>query len=143
MEKDATIGMQKITGLFDAGSFVEIGAYLKRDGELTGAVCGYGAINGKLAYAFVQDSDRQKGAFDAFQAKKIGMIYDAAMKNGASRRVRSKSVAFGLPSLPILEEGLAKDLLLAALLFLILSLKVKLSFFSSGIIASYENKTSF
>ena len=71
MEKDVTIGMQKITGLFDSGSFVEIGAYLKREqGDLTGAVCGYGAINGKLVYAFVQDSDREKGAFDSLQAKK-------------------------------------------------------------------------
>ena len=84
MEKDATIGMQKITGLFDSGSFVEIGAYLKREnGDLTGAICGYGAINGKLAYAFVQDSDRQKGAFDGLQAKKIGTLYEMAMKNGA------------------------------------------------------------
>ena len=83
MEKDTTIGMQKITGLFDSGSFVEIGAYLKREGDLTGAICGYGAINGKLTYAFVQDSDRQKGAFDSLQAKKIGMLYEMAMKNGA------------------------------------------------------------
>ena len=84
MEKNVTIGMQKITGLFDSGSFVEIGAYLKRaDGGLVGAVCGYGAINGKLAYAFVQDGDREKGAFDAIQAKKIGMLYEMAMKNGA------------------------------------------------------------
>ena len=84
MEKDVSIGLQKITGLFDSGSFVEIGAYLKREqGELTGAVCGYGAINGKLAYAFAQDSDREKGAFDGVQAKKIGMLYEMAMKNGA------------------------------------------------------------
>lgn len=84
MEKNVTVGMQKITGLFDSGSFVEIGAYLKRaDGGLVGAVCGYGAINGKLAYAFVQDGDREKGAFDAIQAKKIGMLYEMAMKNGA------------------------------------------------------------
>ena len=84
MEKDVTIGMQKITGLFDSGSFVEIGAYLKREqGDLTGAVCGYGAINGRLVYAFVQDSDREKGAFDGLQAKKIGMLYEMAMKNGA------------------------------------------------------------
>ena len=84
MEKNVTIGMQKITGLFDSGSFVEIGAYLKRaDGDLVGAVCGYGAINGKLAYAFVQDCDREKGAFDAAQAKKIGMLYEMALKNGA------------------------------------------------------------
>ncbi len=84
MEKDVTIGMQKMTGLFDSGSFVEIGAYLKKEhGDLTGAVCGYGAINGKLAYAFAQDCDREKGAFDSAQAKKIGMLYDMAMKNGA------------------------------------------------------------
>lgn len=84
MEKDMTIGMQKIIGLFDSGSFVEIGAYLKKEhGGLTGAVCGYGAINGKLAYAFVQDCDREKGAFDSAQAKKIGLLYEMAMKNGA------------------------------------------------------------
>jgi acetyl-CoA carboxylase carboxyltransferase component len=84
MEKDKTIGAEKLVALFDSGTFAEVGAYLKRnDGDKTGVVCGYGAVNGKLVYAFAQDSDRQKGAFDAFQAKKIGMIYDAAMKNGA------------------------------------------------------------
>ena len=84
MEKDVTIGVQKIIGLFDSGSFVEVGAYLKKEhGDLAGAVCGYGAINGKLAYAFAQDSDREKGAFDSAQAKKIGMLYEMAMKNGA------------------------------------------------------------
>ena len=69
----------------------------------------------------------------------------AAIKNGASLLVLSKRVFLGLPSLPILEEiRLAKDLEAAGLLFLILSLKVKLSlaaalfsFFSSGIRASY------
>ena len=84
MEKDKTIGAERLVSLFDSGTFAEVGAYLKRDnGDKTGVVCGYGAVNGKLVYAFAQDSDRQKGAFDAFQAKKIGMIYDAAMKNGA------------------------------------------------------------
>ncbi len=69
----------------------------------------------------------------------------AAMKNGASRLVLSKRVFLGLPSLPILEEiRLAKDLEAAGLLFFILSLKVKLSFFfSSGINASYQNKTAW
>ena len=84
MEKDVTIGMQKLTGLFDSGSFVEVGSYLKKEGgTLTGVVCGYGAINGKLAYAFAQDGDREKGAFDRVQAKKIGTLYEMAMKNGA------------------------------------------------------------
>lgn len=84
MEKDVTIGMQKLTGLFDSGSFVEVGAYLKKEsGDLTGVVCGYGAVNGKLVYAFAQDCDREKGAFDRAQAKKIGVLYEMAMKNGA------------------------------------------------------------
>ncbi len=84
MEKETTNGMVKLASLFDAGTFVETGAYLKREsGDLTGVVCGYGAIGGKLVYAFAQDSDRQKGAFDALQAKKIGVLYEMALKNGA------------------------------------------------------------
>ncbi len=84
MEKGTTIGYEKIAALFDAGTFVEIGAYMKRaDGDLIGVVCGYGAIGGKLVYAFAQDSDRNKGAFDALQAEKIVMLYNMAMKNGA------------------------------------------------------------
>lgn len=83
MEKGTTMGSQKIAALFDAGTFVETGAYVKRDGELTGVVCGYGAIGGKLVYAFSQDSDRKKGAFDARQAEKITSLYRLAMKNGA------------------------------------------------------------
>ena len=84
MEKGTTVGSVKIAALFDAGTFVETGAYVKRDGgELTGVVCGYGAIGGKLVYAFSQDSDRKKGAFDALQANKIAMLYGMALKNGA------------------------------------------------------------
>ncbi|MBQ7335298.1 MAG: acetyl-CoA carboxylase [Clostridia bacterium] len=84
MEKGTTIGSEKIAALFDSGTFVETGAYMKRaGGDLTGVVCGYGAIGGKLVYAFAQDSDRKKGAFDALQAEKIAMLYGMAMKNGA------------------------------------------------------------
>ncbi len=84
MEKSTTVGTQKIAALFDAGTFVETGAYMKRDSaDLAGVVCGYGAIGGKLVYAFAQDSDRKKGAFDALQAEKIAMLYSMAMKNGA------------------------------------------------------------
>lgn len=84
MEKNATVGMQKMLGLFDSGSFVEIGAYLGRnDKDLAGVVCGYGAVNGRLVYAFAQDKDREKGAYDLTAAKKIGMLYEMAMKNGA------------------------------------------------------------
>lgn len=84
MEKGTTVGSQKIAALFDAGTFVETGAFMKRaDGTMTGVVCGYGAIGGKLVYAFSQDSDRTKGAFDALQAEKIAKIYELAVKNGA------------------------------------------------------------
>lgn len=84
MEMGTTIGSEKIAALFDSGTFVETGAYVKRaNGDLTGVVCGYGAIGGKLVYAFAQDSDRKKGAFDALQAEKIAALYGMAMKNGA------------------------------------------------------------
>ena len=83
MKKGTTIGNAKIVALFDAGTFVETGAFMKRGEDLTGVVCGYGAVNGKLVYAFAQDSDRKKGAIDALQAEKIAMLYNMAQKNGA------------------------------------------------------------
>lgn len=84
MGKGTTVGNEKLVALFDAGTFVETGAYVKRaDGSMVGVVCGYGAINGKLVYAFAQDSDQKKGAFDALQAEKIASLYAMAMKNGA------------------------------------------------------------
>lgn len=87
MDKNLTVGNRKIASLFDEGTFVEIGAFIKRpvdDGAYDGVICGYGAISGKLAFAFVQDSDRTKGAFDEAGARKIEMLYDAAIKNGAA-----------------------------------------------------------
>ena len=83
MEKGTTVGCAKIAALFDAGTFVETGAFMKRGDDLTGVVCGYGAVDGKLVYAFAQDSDRKKGAIDALQAEKIAMLYSMAQKNGA------------------------------------------------------------
>ncbi len=86
MNKNSTIGNKKIASLFDCGTFVEIGAYIKRgadDSAYDGVICGYGSVSGKLAFAFVQDSDRTKGAFDETGAKKISMLYDMAIKNGA------------------------------------------------------------
>lgn len=86
MDKNQTVGNLKIASLFDAGSFVEVGAYIKNRGDseaYDGVICGYGSVSGKLAFAFVQDSDRTKGAFDEAGARKIEMLYDMAMKNGA------------------------------------------------------------
>ncbi len=86
MDKNQTVGNLKIASLFDAGTFVEIGAYIKRSGDdaaYDGVICGYGSVSGKLCFAFVQDSDRTKGAFDEAGARKIEMLYDMAIKNGA------------------------------------------------------------
>ena len=85
-EKTYGVSKARLEALFDAGTFVELGAYLKRSdsqSELAGVVCGYGAVNGALAFAFLQDSGRTKGAFGERQAKKIASLYALAIKNGA------------------------------------------------------------
>ncbi|MBO7303005.1 MAG: hypothetical protein J6U68_02335, partial [Clostridia bacterium] len=76
----------KLEQLFDTATFVELGAYTKRSGndvEFEGVLCGYGAINGKLAFAFAQESSRAKGAFSERHFKKISNLYSLAVKNGA------------------------------------------------------------
>lgn len=78
--------VSKMLSLFDAGTFVELGAYTKRyasSEDYEGVVCGYGAVAGKLTFAFLQDSERTKGAFGDRQAKKIIETYALAVKNGA------------------------------------------------------------
>lgn len=84
MEKKDTKGRAVITSLFDEGTFVEMGAYVRRQGDAYDAVlCGYGAVEGKLVFAFAQDADRQKGAFDAIGAAKIARLYEQAVRTGA------------------------------------------------------------
>ena len=75
----------RIEKLFDAATFVELGAYTKRasGADFEGVLCGYGAINGRLAFAFSQDSSRAKGAFSERHYKKIANLYSLAIKNGA------------------------------------------------------------
>ena len=76
----------KLEKLFDPATFVELGAYTKRAGDgadFEGVLCGYGAIDGKLAFAFAQDSSRAKGSFSERHFKKIENLYSLAIKNGA------------------------------------------------------------
>ena len=80
------LSKERLESIFDAGTFVELGAFSRcqsNPDELAGVVCGYGAVNGKLVFAFAQDSTRIKGAFDQKQAKKITDMYSLALKNGA------------------------------------------------------------
>lgn len=86
MDKNTTVGNDKIRSLFDAGTFVELGAYVRSSASAEvydGVICGYGSMGGKLVFAFAQDMDRMKGAMDAAGAKKLRALYDMAIKNGA------------------------------------------------------------
>ncbi len=73
-----------IKNLFDEGTFLERGTYVKNgEGYFEGVVTGSGSVDGRPVFAFVQDNDNQKGAFTAAHGKKIVSIYDAALRSGA------------------------------------------------------------
>ncbi len=85
-EKQETKGRKSMIALFDAGTFVELGAFIRRRGEdqpYDAVITGYGSVNGKLAFAFVQDSDRKAGALDEIGADKIEKMYAQALRVGA------------------------------------------------------------
>ncbi|MBQ4067077.1 MAG: hypothetical protein IJD22_05485 [Clostridia bacterium] len=82
----------RIEALFDEGTFMESGKYVRRaageldagaDDAFEGVICGWGSVCGKLVYAFCQDYSRTKGALTEAQARKIEEIYRLALENGA------------------------------------------------------------
>lgn len=88
MEKQNTKGRERMLSLFDAGTFVEMGAYIRRRGDkeneaYDAVITGYGSVGGKPAFAFVQDSDKNAGALDSVGAEKISRLYEQAVKSGA------------------------------------------------------------
>ncbi len=85
-EKMCGVSRERLISLFDSGTFSELSAYTKRSADesaLESVSCGFGAIGGRLAFAFSQDSGRSKGAFGERHAKKIEALYALATKNGA------------------------------------------------------------
>ncbi len=83
---------ERITMLFDEGTFCETGAYVTRRNsefednakeELEGVITGWGSVNGNLVYAYSQDLARTKGAVSETQAQKIVELYRLATTNGA------------------------------------------------------------
>ena len=84
---------RQLSLLFDDSTFVETGAYTKRgiadfvttekSNEFEGVITGYGAIDGKLVFAFAEDASRMGGAIDERHAKKITNLYKLAVSNGA------------------------------------------------------------
>ena len=83
----------QIAMLFDSNTFVETSAYTKRgfsdfictekSNEFEGVITGYGAIDGKLVFAFAEDASRMGGSVDERHAKKIADLYRLAISNGA------------------------------------------------------------
>jgi acetyl-CoA carboxylase carboxyltransferase component len=79
--------------LFDYNTFVETSAYTQRgfsdflatekSSEFEGVITCYGAIDGKLVFAFAEDATRMGGAIDERHAKKITDLYRLAISNGA------------------------------------------------------------
>ena len=84
---------ERIEKLLDAGSFVEIDAFVehrctnfdmadkKAPGE--GVVTGYGIIEGRLVYVFAQDFTVIGGSLGEMHAAKICKVMDMAVKMGA------------------------------------------------------------
>ncbi len=91
-EKGKLSASARMTSLFDAGTFVEVGAYVGvkkteldsgNDDAFEPVVTGYGAIDGTLVFAFSQDFARLSGALGEMHAKKIAKIYEMAENAGS------------------------------------------------------------
>ena len=96
-EKQHTVGKytarERIEKLFDPGSFVEIGLFIKhrcvnfgmaeKEAPADGVITGHGTINGRLAYAAAQDFTVMGGSLGEMHAAKIATVQEAALKSGA------------------------------------------------------------
>lgn len=84
---------ERINMLMDAGSFVEIDAFVKHrctefgmekeETPAEGVVTGYGTVDGRLVYVYAQDFTVSGGSLGEMHAKKICKVMDLAMKMGA------------------------------------------------------------
>lgn len=84
---------ERITLLFDAGTFVELDAFVKHrctnfgmektDAPAEGVITGYGKVDGRLVYAYAQDFTVVGGSLGEMHAAKIVKVMDLALKMGA------------------------------------------------------------
>ena len=83
---------ERVSKLFDAGSFVETGAFVeksfapagfeKQSAAGEGVITGFGTIEERPVYAFFQDFTVLGGSFGAMHAQKIINVLDMAAKSG-------------------------------------------------------------
>lgn len=84
---------ERLNKLFDAGTFIETGLFVKhrsvnfgmdkKESPADGVVTGFGQINGRLTYVAAQDFTVIGGSFGEMHADKIAKCQEAAMKVGA------------------------------------------------------------
>jgi methylmalonyl-CoA decarboxylase alpha subunit len=84
---------ERLIQLFDEGSFVETGMFVKHrcvdfgmenvEAPAEGVVTGYGTVAGRLVYAYAQDFTVLGGSLGEMHAKKIVDVMDMALKMGA------------------------------------------------------------
>ncbi|MBQ4323223.1 MAG: methylmalonyl-CoA carboxyltransferase [Clostridia bacterium] len=81
---------ERLALLFDEGSFVEVGAFVRQrptefgvSEDPEGVVTGYGAVDGVLVFAFAQDPAVNKGAVSEMHARKIKTVIEMAIKADA------------------------------------------------------------
>lgn len=92
-KNELTSARKRINMLFDEGSFIELDGFVKHrsvsfnmpeiDSPADGVVTGYGTVNGKLVFAYSQDSSVINGAIGEMHAKKICNVMDMALEMGA------------------------------------------------------------
>jgi acetyl-CoA carboxylase carboxyltransferase component len=84
---------ERVDALFDPGTFVELDLFTthrstlfgmdKADAPADGVVTGYGAVEGRLVYAYAQDFTVLGGSLGEMHAGKIRKVQDLALKSGA------------------------------------------------------------
>jgi acetyl-CoA carboxylase carboxyltransferase component len=87
------LARQAIKVLLDTNSFVELGAFVthrstdfnlpEKDTAADGVVTGFGTVDGRLVYVYSQDATVIGGSVGEMNAKKVGKIYEQALKMGA------------------------------------------------------------
>src|SRR5690554_3297800 len=84
---------ERLNLLFDEGSFIEIGSFVKHrstdfgmdkvEAPAEGVVTGYGTVDGRLVYAYAQDFTVIGGSLGQMHAAKICKVQQMALKMGA------------------------------------------------------------
>ena len=92
-EKGKGTARERIEGLLDAGSFVEIDEYVSHRCEAfglgdkkyagDGVVTGYGSIDGRRVFVYSQDFTVLGGSLGEMHAKKICKVMDMALETGS------------------------------------------------------------